>query len=194
METPRYQTLVFFSFCSLLINAFASLHEVAPVSEKLGVARHQQWRVEGNPVLSQICKSTDYVDLCISSIKPLIHGKTDTVSVLEQAIKVAINNAKTAVAVATKISTIPNTPPDMKSIASDCKDSYEDALDNYQKALEALGIKDVGTMNSMLSAAITDSSDCDDRLSGNKSPLLDFDSKMKQMTSNCLAIVSLVKM
>ena len=76
---------------------------------------------------------------------------------------------------------------------SDCKDSYIDALDNLKEAMNALPQRDFGTMNSLLSAAIMDFSDCEEEFFERNSPLLEFNAKLTKMTSNGLAIVSLIK-
>ena len=77
------------------------------------------------------------------------------------AIKASIDRTNLTVAKATAIATSAAITPQVASIMGDCKDSYNDALDNYMSAMDA---RDVGTVNSMLSAAITDFSDCDDGL------------------------------
>ncbi|KAF7151272.1 hypothetical protein RHSIM_Rhsim02G0004500 [Rhododendron simsii] len=167
----------------LLFPIFPSLMEAVPQS------------LHTDPSLKKICAATDFPEVCISSIAPLLNGKTDPISVVELAIKAATEHTQVAVATATKIATSPGIAPDIASTISDCKDSYDDALDNFQKALDALSSRDVGTMNSMLSAAITDFSDNDDFLAGKASSpvLLEFNAKLSKMTSNCLAIVSLIK-
>lgn len=105
------------------------------------------------------------------------------------AIKGATEHTKIAVSLAAKLALVPSP---LASVYGDCKDSYDDALENFESAMNAHAVGDVGTMNSMLSAAITDFGDCDDGLSGKSSPLLDVGSALSQMTSNCLAIVSLI--
>ncbi|KAL6970234.1 hypothetical protein U1Q18_029936 [Sarracenia purpurea var. burkii] len=145
-----------------------------------------------HPILEKICKSTDYPADCEEAIAPQLGDKTDLLSVVELAIKAAIEHTKLAISTAGIVAATPGTPPKMMSILSDIKDSYSDALDNFQQAMDALPARDVGTMNSMLSAAITDFSDCDDNLFGFVSPLLDFNAKLTKMTSNCLAIVALI--
>ncbi|GFZ13901.1 hypothetical protein Acr_24g0000910 [Actinidia rufa] len=140
-----------------------------------------------------ICKSTDYPDVCLAAVTPFLNGKTDPESVLGMAIQASIDLTNIAVAKATAIATSAAITPQMASILGDCKDSYNDALDNYKSAMDALGASDVGTVNSMLSAAITDFSDCDDELNGLESPLLEFDGTLTKMTSNCLAIASLIQ-
>lgn len=153
--------------------------------------------IHADPTIKKICAATDYPELCISSITPLalLTGKTDLISIVELAIKAATEHTQVAVAVATKIATSPGIAPDTASIISDCKDSYEDAVDNYQLALEALSLRDVGTMNSVLSAAIMVFGDNDDFLAGKASSpsLLEFNAKLIKMTSICLAIVDLNK-
>ncbi|KAF7145896.1 hypothetical protein RHSIM_Rhsim04G0235100 [Rhododendron simsii] len=142
-----------------------------------------------NHALESICKSTDYPDLCISTISPFLDGPTDPETVVGIAIKGATEHTKIAVSLAAKLALAPSP---LASVYGDCKDSYDDALENFESAMNALAVGDVGTMNSMLSAAITDFSDCDDGLLGKSSPLLDVDSALSQMTSNCLAITSLI--
>lgn len=100
-----------------------------------------------------------------------------------------MERTKLAVALAAKLASMPSP---LASIYGDCKDSYNDAVENFESAKDALVTGDVGTMNSMLSAAITDFGDCDDGLLGQSSPLLDVDLALIHMTSNCLAIVSLI--
>ncbi|KAH7857900.1 hypothetical protein Vadar_017762 [Vaccinium darrowii] len=167
---------------------------IFPILPSLLEAVPQLSHTDDAPIKT-ICASTDYPEDCISSITPLLHGKTDLISVVGLAIQAATEHTQLAVAAATKIATSPGIPSDMASVIGDCKDSYNDALDNFQKATEALSSSDVGTMNSMLSAAITDFSDNDDSLAGKPyaQALLEFDAMLTKMTSNCLAIVSLIK-
>lgn len=102
-----------------------------------------------------------------------------------------VEATKLAILLAKRMSTMPGCPSDVASILSYCKDSYEDALDNFRKAIGGLSVRDVGLMNSMLSAVITDVTDCEDDFSGNISPLAPYAEKIVNMTSNCLAIVSI---
>ncbi|KAH7842750.1 hypothetical protein Vadar_008737 [Vaccinium darrowii] len=145
--------------------------------------------VSTNPALEKICESTDYPEVCISTISPLLTGPTDLKTVVGIAIKAAADHTKLAVSLATKLAAM-SSP--LASTYGDCKDSYDDAVENFESAKDALATGDVGTMNSMLSAAITDFGDCDDGLLGQSSPLLDVDLALIHMTSNCLAIVSLI--
>lgn len=147
-----------------------------------------------DPKIKEICDSTDYPSLCLSSIVPFLNGRTDVMSVLEMSIKASNEYAKFALSMAKKVASIPGIPHQIVSILNDCMNSYEDVLYNFQNALTALPARDIGAMNSMLSAVITDAGDCEDGLNGANfpSPLSNFGEKLINMTSNCLAIVSLI--
>ncbi|GFZ21732.1 hypothetical protein Acr_29g0008940 [Actinidia rufa] len=106
-------------------------------------------------------------------------------------IRATSEHTKLAISMASKITTNSETASQLASIVGDCKDSYIDALDNLKEMMNALPSRDVGIMNSMLSAAIMDFSDCDDEFSGLNSPLLEFDAKLTKMTSNGLALIKL---
>ncbi|XP_057957294.1 vegetative cell wall protein gp1 [Malania oleifera] len=141
-----------------------------------------------NPAIKKICDSTDYPEICSSTIAPFLTGKTDALSVLETAIRAVITNARLALAASKSFPAISDSPG-----LETCNDSYNDALDNLLDSMDSLATKDIGTVNSMLSAVITDIEACIDAFSGSNSPFGIFDEKVKKMTSNCLAIASLVK-
>ncbi|KAL6548199.1 hypothetical protein OROGR_008620 [Orobanche gracilis] len=88
----------------------------------------------------------------------------------------------------------PGVPPELASVLRDCKDSYDDAVYNFESTIDAFPRRDIGTMNSMLSAVITDVGDCEDGFSGfgEESPFSSVADRLTNMTSNCLAIVSLL--
>lgn len=106
--------------------------------------------------------------------------------------EVGTKATKVALSLAKRLAKRPGTPPYMVSILKECKESYDSALYNYEEAMIALPKRDIGRMNSMLSAVITDVGDCEDEFSGEKSPLLMYGDRVTKMTSNCLAIVSLI--
>ncbi|KAL3508156.1 hypothetical protein ACH5RR_033538 [Cinchona calisaya] len=147
-----------------------------------------------DPEIKKICDSTDYPSLCLNTIAPYLHGSTNEFSVLEVAIKAGNEYAKFALSTIRKLASTPGTPHEIVSILNDCKDSYEDVLYNFQKAMTALPERDIGTMNTMLSAVLTDAGDCEDAFAGANfpSPMSNFGEKLINMTSNCLAIVSLI--
>ncbi|KAG6518976.1 hypothetical protein ZIOFF_022463 [Zingiber officinale] len=75
-----------------------------------------------------------------------------------------------------------------------CSGSYDDALDNLNGARIAVKAQDKGTMNSMLSALVTDFSTCEDSFSemNARSPQAAADKLLTKMASNCLALASLL--
>ncbi|KAK1350702.1 Pectinesterase inhibitor domain containing protein [Heracleum sosnowskyi] len=145
-----------------------------------------------NPGLKKICNSTDYPDVCLSTLGLLVGPATDPPTVLGVAIKAGLDFAKTAKDAAQQLATKPGTPPDEASPIKDCTDNYDDVLYNFQKAADALPQKDIGTMNTMLSAALTDVEDCNDAFEGRVSSLATFSDTLMKMASNCLAIVDVM--
>ncbi|XP_073307375.1 uncharacterized protein [Primulina huaijiensis] len=151
--------------------------------------------VKVDPEVEKICESTDHPALCIATVAPLLKGENiDVKSVLEVAIKASSTFTQFVLSLAKKLAEKPGTPPEMKSILNDCKDSYDTALSNFEETTTALSQGDIGTMNSMLSAVMTFVGDCEDSFDGLgiESPLMDYSDKLTNMTSNCLAIVSLM--
>ncbi|KAL1807433.1 hypothetical protein ACET3Z_024423 [Daucus carota] len=142
-----------------------------------------------NPEVKRICDATDYPDVC-QAVFNRYSGPTDFVSLLNIAIGAGLDIARAATGTAENMSTQQGAPTDHASVYSDCKDSYDSASIDFQNALDALPVKDVGTLNTMLSAAITDASDCQDSLEGMDSPLNLFSEKLRKMASNCLAMVT----
>ncbi|EEF43080.1 pectinesterase inhibitor 1 [Ricinus communis] len=145
-----------------------------------------------NPQLKKICDKTDYPSLCLSSITPFFTGKTEIISVLRMAIDAAIKQTEVAISAAQKIVNSSNNPPETASILQDCIETYTDAIDNFHSAEEAIPEKDIGTINTMLSAAVADYETCNDE-SGGSSPMTSYGEKLVNMTSNCLVIASLIK-
>ncbi|CAB4274906.1 unnamed protein product [Prunus armeniaca] len=151
--------------------------------------------VPPNPAIQQICKNTDYPDICVSSVAPFLPlvPKLDPVAVLEMTIKAATTHAKLSLAAASKLVLMNNIARGTAAALSDCKDMYGDALDGLQSAMDAIQSRDIGTINSMLSGVVTDAVTCGDGFEGENSPLGDYDDKLHKMASNCLAIASLIK-
>ncbi|CAK9145652.1 unnamed protein product [Ilex paraguariensis] len=163
---------------------------LAPSSEHPPVSVPPSTNID--PTIEKICASTDYPDLCLSTVTPLLKGKNDIVSVLEVAIKASTNSTNLGLIMAKKLANMPGNTPEMVSILNDCTNSYDTALYNFRNAMDAFPGRDIGTMNTMLSAVITNVGDCEDGLSGMDSPLSNCADKVIKMTSNCLAIISLI--
>ncbi|EOA31168.1 hypothetical protein CARUB_v10014334mg [Capsella rubella] len=139
-----------------------------------------------SPEIKAICGKTDFPPLCESSVSPLLtvaQLKPDTSSVLVLAIQASINATKAALATVKEVA------------ADDCQELYDDALANLEDAALAVKSRDIATVNTNLSAAMTDYSTCNDGFeeAGEPNPLADVGDKLTKMVSNCLAISTLLK-
>lgn len=111
---------------------------------------------------------------------------------LEMAIRATSSQIRLTIAAADKlVHAHANNLPAAVSRLGHCKDSYRDALDNLQNAMDAIPDRDFGTINSMLRAAVTDFSDCDDAFVG-MAQYSNYDGHLTKMVINCVAIASLV--
>ncbi|KAK4433869.1 hypothetical protein Salat_0549600 [Sesamum alatum] len=172
----------------------ADLHSVgAPPTGNLGVLSKIP-AVNANPEVKKICDSTDHPDLCLTTVVPLLNGKTSVESVLEVSVKASDEFAKNALAMVKQEAKKPGASPKMISTLKDCKDGYDTAVENFEKTMNAFSSHDLGTMRSMLSAVITFVGDCEDGFAEMKehSPLSSYAKQLTNMTSNCLAISSLM--
>ncbi|XP_021852289.1 pectinesterase inhibitor 10 [Spinacia oleracea] len=150
-----------------------------------------------NPDVKKTCGSTDNPELCLSSLKQFLgqgngDKKTDTFSLLEMQVKATLQATELALGLSGKK---PAQSDNDKDTVKDCKEMYADAKDNLEKVLKAIKSKDIGTINSMLSATISDFGTCDDGAeeSGGTSSLVGYGSKLTKLVSNCLSTVSLIK-
>ncbi|KAK4388380.1 hypothetical protein Sango_2444600 [Sesamum angolense] len=147
-----------------------------------------------NPEVKKICDSTDYPALCLTTVVPLLHGKISIESVLEVSVKASDEFAKNTLSLAKKEIAKPGVSPRLLPTLKDCKDGYDTAVENFEKTINAFASHDVGTMRSMLSAVITFVGDCEDGFAEmqESSPLSTYAKQLTSMTSNCLAISSLM--
>ncbi|KAA8527375.1 hypothetical protein F0562_034910 [Nyssa sinensis] len=167
------------------------LSRAGPLSETFTIPKLS------NPAVKKICDSTDNSALCQSSISPYLLDSKAVASpslVLKMAIQASTDQTKTAISSITTMAGLPTTPPDTVSILNECKEGYNDALENFQSAMDALLAGDIGTMTSMLSAAITDYGDCEELFfeESAASPLVDHSKTLMNMVGNCLAISNLI--
>ncbi|KAL3752936.1 hypothetical protein ACJRO7_000347 [Eucalyptus globulus] len=149
-----------------------------------------------NLALKKVCDTTDYPALCISTLAPFLVGSAlleEPIVLLHAAIKAATAETKLAMMVLGRLIETSRADARTLMILKDCHDNYSDALDNYQAATDAIPNWDIGTINTMLSAAVTDYETCEDEFSGRRSPMASRDNKLSRMADNCLAIASLIK-
>ncbi|KAL0457489.1 UNVERIFIED_CONTAM: hypothetical protein Slati_1088100 [Sesamum latifolium] len=149
---------------------------------------------EVDPRVKEICDATHYSSLCLATVVPYLNGKTDVPSVLELAITAGAKLTKHALSVAKNVTEEPGINAELLQTLKECSRSYERAVNNYQHVVYAFPRRDKGTMNSMLSAVMIDIGDCEDAVSAHavESPLSSIGGRLTHMTSNCLAIVSLL--
>ncbi|XP_013588846.1 PREDICTED: putative uncharacterized protein DDB_G0290521 isoform X2 [Brassica oleracea var. oleracea] len=137
------------------------------------------------PEIKTICGKTDNPKLCESSISPLLTAaiKPDASSVLVLSIQASINATKAVMPTVNKVA------------AADCQELYDDAVSNLEDAINAVKESDIATVNTNLSAAMTDYGTCNDGFeeTGEPNPLADVADKLHKMVSNCLAISTLIK-
>lgn len=153
----------------------------------------------GDDAISALCGKTDYPDVCVTWVRQLggsggggaAHDPLGVLSLQMQACRGKVEAAKAEVSTAV---VKPGTDPRTASNLQVCSDSYDDAMDNLDDAEEAVKANDKGTMNSMLSALVTDFSTCEDSFSemNAQSPQAATDDLLTKMASNCLALASLL--
>ncbi|KAF5193923.1 Plant invertase/pectin methylesterase inhibitor superfamily protein [Thalictrum thalictroides] len=144
-----------------------------------------------NTDVRRVCDATDNPLLCLNTVSPLLQGKFDLVSILETEVKACKNQAQTLLDKSIKISADPATVADVAKTLKICKENYESVLDNMDATLKAIGEKDLGTVNTMLSAAISDVSTCGENfseVSTNPNPLSDMEQLVTNLVGNCLSI------
>ncbi|TYI92462.1 hypothetical protein E1A91_D02G072700v1 [Gossypium mustelinum] len=73
-----------------------------------------------------------------------------------------------------------------------CYEMYDDALDNMQNAMDAIPVHDIGTIETMVSAAITDYGTCDDGFTRQPNPVPDGVSPMVDINENLQNIGSII--
>ncbi|KAL3648575.1 hypothetical protein CASFOL_004978 [Castilleja foliolosa] len=73
-----------------------------------------------NPLVKQICDSTDHPALCLATIVPRLDGNSDAPAVAEIAIRTTADLAKIGLTLAKRLANNPMIPPELASILKDC--------------------------------------------------------------------------
>ncbi|KAJ1380592.1 Pectinesterase inhibitor domain [Sesbania bispinosa] len=144
--------------------------------------------------VEKICAHTDYPDVCISTIPPLlnVNKKFDVIDVLEAAIKACTQQIKLTISKFEKHSFKSS---EIAAALTDCRELYFNALGNLQRALDACPSRDFGTVTVMLSAVMADVSTCESGFEDLKSPssiTSENDGFVSITVSNCLSIAALI--
>ncbi|XP_021291482.1 pectinesterase inhibitor [Herrania umbratica] len=161
---------------------------LSPLSSNLGVGA----KTVTDPQILSLCGKTDHAALCLACIAPFYNGKSDLSSVVEMLIKSGTEQTKQAIAIAAKMADDPKSDPKTVAKLNDCKEIYDDALDNMQEAIDAIPLKDLGTIATMISATISDFGTCDDGFTGQPNPIPEGVSPMAKINENLMNIAGII--
>ncbi|XP_004487760.1 uncharacterized protein [Cicer arietinum] len=143
--------------------------------------------------IEQICAHTDYPDVCLATIQPLITHNFEMINVLEAAIKACSLQVKLTI---TKVDKHAANNPEIANAVAECRDQYNNALENLQRAIDAISSRDLGTITVMLSAVMADVSTCEsafeDLKASPSSTMSSNDGLVSITVSNSLSIANLI--
>ncbi|GMY17060.1 pectinesterase inhibitor-like [Fagus crenata] len=146
-----------------------------------------------NPEVKKVCDVSEDSILCASSIIPFLNGAFDPASILRSEIQAGVNFTQKTIAKAKELATDESLSKYEKECLQQCQTNYDSVLDNFKSAADAIGSNDVGTLRTMLSAAISDLEACDDAFRespGAESPLTEFDDVIHKLAGICLDIAN----
>jgi len=176
-------------------NAFSDLLKGEINIDPITMPQHPFEARQSTLGIDQICMHTDYPDICLATIQPLIslNLNFELIDVLGAAIKVCTLQVKLTIS---KVAAHAAKNPEVASAVSDCKEQYNSALDNLQKAADAIASRDLGTITVMLSAVMADVSTCEssfeDLKASPSSTMSSNDGLVSITVSNCLSIANLI--
>ncbi|KAI4329806.1 hypothetical protein MLD38_028151 [Melastoma candidum] len=145
-------------------------------------------------LIEQICRKTDYVNVCIASVTGNLKGKARGISILNAEIDACAEGTRAALAQVAKLSK--SASKEEKQALSSCKESFGSAINSLTNAKKAIKARDIGTLDSELSAVITFVSNCNDAYGDvtGPSPLAKVDNQLIHLGSNCLAIAEQIRL
>ncbi|AES65002.1 putative pectinesterase [Medicago truncatula] len=177
-------------------NAFSDLLKGEISIDPMTMPQHPFESIKQSTLgIDQICMHTDYPDICLATIQPLIsiNLNFELIDVLGAAIKVCTLQVKLTIS---KVAAHAAKNPEVASAVADCKEQYNSALDNLQKAADAIASRDLGTITVMLSAVMADVSTCESAFEDLKasptSTMSSNDGLVSITVSNCLSIANLI--
>lgn len=154
--------------------------------------QHSDTKGSSNIAVEQICAHTDYPDVCLATIPPLLSKNFDVINVLDAAIKACTLQIKLTI---TKVTKYAARSPEIANAVAECRDQYSNALENLQRAMDAISSRDLGTITVMLSAVMADVSTCEsafEDLKVSSSIMTKTDGLVSITVSNCLSIANLI--
>ncbi|CAI9118974.1 OLC1v1020621C1 [Oldenlandia corymbosa var. corymbosa] len=148
--------------------------------------------------IKKICQNTDYPEICLATIVPILKAsghtgaKLSTMDIWELNTKIAYGFANFSLGALDRFSKTPGLPEDVKTALDICGESFSDVLDSLENAVDAFSKHDIGTVSTMLSAAMTNCGDCEEAFKGLSydCPVAGFADKLSSVSSNSLAIGS----
>ena len=149
-------------------------------------------------LVSSTCKKTLYFQVCVSSLRSNPQSQTSDLRGLAViSLNLSIANGVNTLSYIShlKSEAAYNGSQSMLGYLSDCIDVYSDAIQNLQDSVQALNDKSYDTLQSLVSAAMTDSETCEDgfkEMKGSSSPLTEQNQYFSQLCSNFLAITTLL--
>ncbi|XP_038903716.1 21 kDa protein-like [Benincasa hispida] len=145
--------------------------------------------------LVEICDVTSNPQLCKTSISSQIHGMTvDPTSALKTEIQQSMKEVTKAIATLKELRKDPSASNVEIACYDTCLENFDIAIEDLKAGLESIDVHDVGRMESVLTAVLTDLMTCDDTFAemGVDSPLDSLSTRMSKYASNCLAISKLL--
>ncbi|KAK1550086.1 hypothetical protein Q3G72_013475 [Acer saccharum] len=151
-------------------------------------------------LVSAACNRTFYIDICVSSIRS--DPRSSTISDLKGLADVALN--VTFVHGMETLEYIKHLNSNSPAVSyrsgclRDCAEVYEDAVQSLQDTVHLLRIRDFEKVNTLVSAAMTDSDTCEDDFNEvlddaeGVSPLTQRNQYFSKLCSNFLAITKLL--
>ncbi|KAI4326445.1 hypothetical protein MLD38_031760 [Melastoma candidum] len=142
-------------------------------------------------LISKLCKKTDYVDLCVSSVRENIKGEPTGVSILIAEVDAVAKATKEALAQAVDLSKLASSKREVQ-ILSTCKECYDLAISSVADAKVAIAKHDGPGLNNELSAILTFATTCEDSYqeASLPSPLKTADQLITNLGGNCFEIAN----
>ncbi|KAL5698587.1 hypothetical protein ACHQM5_029605 [Ranunculus cassubicifolius] len=151
-------------------------------------------------LIATTCGHTLYVDLCLSSLREDPRSETaDLKGLAKIALDISLVNATKMISHLTQLKSQNDTSLPFDSFFSscmdDCIDEYQEAAGNLEDANDALEKNSLATVDSLITAAMTDSDTCEDGFGDKEemeSPLTEKNREFSNLCSNALAIATLL--
>ncbi|XP_077240377.1 putative invertase inhibitor [Tasmannia lanceolata] len=176
-------------FSAFLVLIFFSIFQLALSARPFGIT-------EGGDLISQTCNKTFHFDLCVSSLESDPNSlKTDVKGLAEISINLSIIQATEAISQLRTLIMNNSNDAYTDGCLKDCLDDYIDAVGNLRECNKAFSEGSYGTVNTLVTAAMSDSGACEDGFQekpGYVSPLIGRSDFFNKLCSNSLSITNLL--